>query len=45
MAVAIVTTDFSEGLFPAIQKVSGMDPSTGPQPTLTEHLVHNHIKS
>jgi hypothetical protein len=33
-----------ERLFPAIQKVSGMDPATGPQPTLTEFTVHNYVK-
>jgi hypothetical protein len=31
-------------LFPAIQKVSGMDPAGGPQPTLTEIPVHSYIK-
>ena len=31
-------------LFPAIQRVSGMDPAGGPQPTLTETPVHNYIK-
>jgi hypothetical protein len=33
-----------ERLFPAIQKVSGMDPARGPQPTLTEFAVHNYDK-
>ena len=33
-----------ERLFPAIQKVSGMDPAGGPQPTITEFEVHNYIK-
>jgi hypothetical protein len=33
-----------ERLFPAIQKVSGMDPARGPQPTLTEFAVHNYVK-
>jgi hypothetical protein len=33
-----------ERLFPAIQKVSGMDPSDGPQPTITEHPVHDYSK-
>ena len=33
-----------ERLFPAIQKVSGMDPASGPQPTITEAVVHNYIK-
>jgi hypothetical protein len=31
-------------LFPAIQKLSGMDPATGPQPTITEFAVHNYLK-
>ena len=31
-------------LFPAIQKVSGMDPTGGPQPTITEFAVHDYIK-
>jgi hypothetical protein len=33
-----------ERLFPAIQKVSGRDPVSGPQPTITEFAVHNHVK-
>jgi hypothetical protein len=33
-----------ERLFPAIQKVSGMDPAGGPQPTITEFAVHNYVK-
>jgi hypothetical protein len=33
-----------ERLFPAIQKVSGMDPAGGPQPTVTEFEVHAYIK-
>jgi hypothetical protein len=33
-----------ERLFPAIQKVSGMDPASGPQPTITEFAVHNYLK-
>jgi len=34
-----------ERLFPAIQKVSGMDPSSMPQqPTITEFEVHNYVK-
>ena len=33
-----------ERLFPAIQMVSGMDPASGPQPTLTEFAVHNYVK-
>jgi hypothetical protein len=36
---------FLEGrLFPALQKVVGMDPSTSPQPTITEFAVHDFIK-
>ena len=27
-----------------IQKISGMDPASGPQPTITEFAVHNHVK-
>jgi len=34
----------AERLFPAIQKVSEMDPASGPQPTITEHPVHNYVK-
>ena len=30
-------------LFPAIQKISGMDPASGPQPTITEFAVHNYV--
>jgi hypothetical protein len=33
-----------ERLFPAVQKVTGMDPANGPQPTIIEHPVHNYIK-
>jgi hypothetical protein len=33
-----------ERLFPAIQKVSGMDPASGPQPTITEFAVHDYVK-
>ena len=33
-----------ERLFPAIRKVSGMDPATGPQPTVTESEVHDYMK-
>ncbi len=33
-----------ERLFPAIQQVSGMDPASGPQPTVTEFAVHNYVK-
>jgi hypothetical protein len=43
------TEDFErfqeERLFPAIQKVSGMDPKAGPQPTRTESPVHNYFKA
>ena len=36
---------FRDGrLMPAVEKVIGMDPSAGPQPTRTEHEVHNYIK-
>jgi hypothetical protein len=31
-------------LFPAIQKVSGQDPTSGPMPTITEFAVHNYVK-
>jgi hypothetical protein len=31
-----------EILFPAIKKVSGMDPTEGPQPTIDEFDVHNY---
>jgi hypothetical protein len=33
-----------ERLMPAIQKVSGMDPASGPMPTVTEFAVQNYIK-
>jgi len=33
-----------ERLFPAIEKVSGMDPARGPQPTISEFAVHNYVK-
>jgi hypothetical protein len=33
-----------ERLFPAIQQVSGMDPASSPQPTITEFAVHNYVK-
>jgi hypothetical protein len=33
-----------ERLFPAIQKVSGMDPAEGPQPTITVSEVHDYVK-
>jgi hypothetical protein len=37
--------DFREQrLFPAIQKVSGQDPTSGPMPTITESAVHNYVK-
>jgi hypothetical protein len=32
-----------ERLFPAIKKVSGMDPADGPQPTITEFAVHAYV--
>ncbi len=31
-------------LLPAIEKVSGMDPATGPEPELSEFAVHNYVK-
>lgn len=31
-------------LFPAIRKVSGLDPADGPQPTITEFAVHAYVK-
>jgi hypothetical protein len=31
-------------LLPTLQKVSGMDPAAGPQPTITEFTVHNYFK-
>jgi hypothetical protein len=34
----------SERLFPAIKKVTGMDPAAGPQPTVSEFPVHNYVK-
>jgi hypothetical protein len=34
----------AERLFPAIKKVSGMDPEAGPMPTITEFAVHNYVK-
>jgi hypothetical protein len=33
-----------ERLFPAIKKVSGMDPAGGPQATVKVHELHNYIK-
>ena len=36
---------FRDGrLLPAVQKVSGMDPATSPQPTITEFAVHDFVK-
>lgn len=35
--------DQNHGL-PAIQKVFGMDPAGGPQPTITEFPVHHYVK-
>jgi len=36
---------FVEGrLLPAVQKVSGTDPATSPQPTITEFAVHDFVK-
>ena len=36
---------FRDGrLLPAVQNVSGMDPATSPQPTITEFAVHDFIK-
>jgi hypothetical protein len=32
-----------ERLFPAIKKVSGMDPADGPLPTITEFAVHAYV--
>ena len=31
-----------ERLFPAIRKVSGMEPTEGPQPTVSEFAVHDY---
>jgi len=33
-----------ERLFPAIEKVSGMDPASGPQPTVSDFPVHDYVK-
>ncbi len=33
-----------ERLFPAITKVSGMEPGSGPMPTITEFAVHSYTK-
>jgi hypothetical protein len=32
-------------LLPAIGQVSGMEPGSGPMPTVTEFAVHNYIKA
>jgi hypothetical protein len=34
-----------ERLMPAVQKVSGVDPASSPQPTVTEFAVHNYFKA
>ncbi len=33
-----------ETLFPAIEKVSGMNPAKDPQPTTSEFPVHHYVK-
>jgi len=33
-----------ERLFPAIREVSGMDPTSDPQATVSEFAVHNYVK-
>jgi hypothetical protein len=33
-----------ERLDPAIREVSGMDPASGPQPTISEFPVHSYVK-
>jgi hypothetical protein len=33
-----------ERLLPTIQRVSGMDPSEGPQPTRSDFAVHHYVK-
>jgi hypothetical protein len=33
-----------ERLFPAIQQVSGMNPASGPQPTVSEFAVHDYLR-
>ncbi len=33
-----------ERILPAVKKISGMDPASGPQPTTTESAVHNYVK-
>jgi hypothetical protein len=33
-----------ERLFPAIRKVVGADPASGPQPTVRESAVHDYMK-
>lgn len=63
MPVAIVTTDFPEGVGPdtydsvkldlssdpaaglIFHWASGIDPTLGPQPTITEHPVHDYVKA
>jgi hypothetical protein len=35
----------AERLFPAIQKACGIDPTTGPRPTITEHPVHDYVRA
>jgi hypothetical protein len=35
----------AERLFPAMRKIFGIDPTTGPQPTITEQPVHDYIKT
>jgi hypothetical protein len=35
----------AERLFPAVQNASGIDPTLGPQPTITEHPVHDYVKA
>jgi hypothetical protein len=34
----------TERLFPTIKQVSGMDPETGPQPTIKEYPVYHYEK-
>jgi hypothetical protein len=33
-----------ERILPAVQKVSGRDPTEGPQPSVTEYSVHNYFQ-
>jgi hypothetical protein len=35
----------AERLFPAMHKAFGIDPTAGPQPTITEHPVHDYVKA